>query len=107
MLAADYVFAAAVVFVIGCNLYFGPRIPRQRVVMQWGFDGKPTWLAPKWLALWGMVGFMLAVRVLIWLAMTYKARHVHAADVGIVGLALIAAGSHFFVLRTATEDQGR
>ena len=104
MLAADYVFAAAVVFVIGSNLYFSPRIRHERVAMQWGFDGKPTWYAPKWLALWGMVGLMFAMRALIWLAMTYKPRHVHGADVAIAGLSLIAAGSHFFVLKTAAKE---
>jgi hypothetical protein len=104
MLAADYVFVAAVIFVIGCNFYFGSRIRRDRVAMQWGFDGKPTWRAPKWLALWGMVGFMLAVRVLIGLAVTYKPRHVHGVDIGIVGVSLVAAASHLFVLRTAAKE---
>ena len=30
----------------GCNLYFGPRIMSDRVVMQWGLDGRPNWYAP-------------------------------------------------------------
>jgi hypothetical protein len=51
MLAADYVFGASVAFVIGCSLYFRPRIRSDRIAMQWGLDGKPTWYAPKWLAL--------------------------------------------------------
>jgi hypothetical protein len=73
MLAADYVFAAAVAFVIGCSLYFGPRIGRDRIAMQWGVDGKPTWYARKWLALWGTVPFMLAVRFLSgWLRPTIR-----------------------------------
>jgi hypothetical protein len=55
LLPADYIFGAAVALVVGCNLYFGPRIKRERVAMQWRSDGKPTWYAPKWVALWGMV----------------------------------------------------
>ncbi len=46
MLAADLVFLVAVGFMIACNLYFEPRIKNDRVAMQWGLDGKPTWSAP-------------------------------------------------------------
>jgi hypothetical protein len=52
--------------------------------MQWGFDGKPTWYAPKQVALWGMVLFMLAIRFFIWLASTYAPQSVE--DGGKVGL---------------------
>ena len=85
MLTADYAFVAALGFVIGCNLYFAPRITSDCIAMQWGFDGKPTWYAPKELALWGMVAFMLAVRLFIWLASTYAPEHVHGVQVGILG----------------------
>jgi hypothetical protein len=44
---------------------------RERIAMQWGFDGKPTWDAPKRIALWGMVVFMLMVRLIIWTATTF------------------------------------
>jgi hypothetical protein len=40
LLSADYVFVAAIVIVIGCNFYFGPRIKQEPVAMQWGSDGK-------------------------------------------------------------------
>jgi len=60
MLAADYVFGAAILIVIGCTLYFGPKIKGERIAMQWGVDGKPTWTAPKQIGLWWMVAFMLA-----------------------------------------------
>jgi hypothetical protein len=35
LLPADCVFGAAVALVVGCNLYFGQRIKRERVAMQW------------------------------------------------------------------------
>jgi hypothetical protein len=103
MLTADYVFAAAVLFVIGCNLYFGPRIGSERIAMQWGLDGKPTWYAPKQLALWGMVVFMFAVRAFIWAAVTYIPQSVHGVEVGIVLFSLTTAGAQFFILIMASK----
>jgi hypothetical protein len=105
VLAADYAFAAAIVFVIGCNLYFSPRIRRDRIAMQWGLDGKPTWSAPKWFALWGMVGFMLAVRWSIWLATIYTPRLVHGAGLGILIFSGVFAVTHLFTLKTAVKKE--
>ncbi len=101
MVSADWVFAAALVFIVACSLFFGPRIASARVAMQWGFDGRPNWSAPKWLALWGMVGLVLGVRLFIWWAATYAPRHVHGVETGIILMSLTVAASHFFVLRTA------
>ncbi len=101
MSSADYVFVAALVFIVGCSLYFGPRIRSDRVVMQWGLDGRPNWYAPKRMALWGMVAFALAVRLFIWLAATYAPRHVHRVQAGIIGMAVTVAAAHFFALKTA------
>jgi hypothetical protein len=101
LLAADYVFGAAVALVVGCNLYFGPRINRERVAMQWRSDGKPTWYASKWVALWGTVLFLLAVRLVIWLASTYAPQSVHGAELGIVLFSAIVTAAHVFVLKAA------
>jgi hypothetical protein len=101
---ADYVFVAAVALVVGCNLYFGPRIKRERIAMQWGLDGKPTWYAPKQVALWGMVLFMLAVRLFIWLASTYAPQTVHGVEPGIVGFSVITAAVQLFVLKMAEKQ---
>jgi hypothetical protein len=101
MLPADYVFAAALAFVAGCNLYFGPRISSDHVAMQWGLDGRPNWYAPKWLALcWGLA-LLLAGRVFIWLAATYAPQHVHGVQVGIVIMSVTVAAAHVFTLKTA------
>ena len=54
-MTADYAFWPAIAFMAGCSLYFGPRIKSGRMAMQWGFDGKPTWSAPKAVGLWGTV----------------------------------------------------
>lgn len=101
MVPADYVFGFAIAFVVGSNLYLGSGIETERVAMQWGPNGEPTWYAPKWLAMWGMIAFMAAVRLFIWLAWTYAPKHVHGAELGIVIFSLIAAGSHLFILMKA------
>ncbi|RXH07479.1 hypothetical protein [Bradyrhizobium guangzhouense] len=101
MVPADYVFGFAIASVVGLNLYLGPRIESGRVAMQWDRSGEPTWYAPKWLAMWGMIAFMAAVRFSIWLASAYQPQHVHGAGLGIVIFSLIAAGSHLFVLMKA------
>jgi len=103
MLAADYVFGAAILIVIGCTLYFGPKIKGERIAMQWGVDGKPTWTAPKQIGLWWMVAFMLAVRLFIWAASTYVPARVHGVDAGIIGLSVIAVGAHLYVLMAARK----
>lgn len=36
MLPADYAFGLALAVVVAFNLYFGPRVERERVAMQWG-----------------------------------------------------------------------
>jgi hypothetical protein len=54
MLSADYVLIAAVLLMVCANLYYGPRVARDRIAMQWGFDGNPTWYAPKRLYISGV-----------------------------------------------------
>jgi hypothetical protein len=104
MLAADLVFLIAVGFVIACNLYFGPRIKSDRIAMQWGLDGKPTWSAPKRWALWGMVALMLAVRGIIWAAMTYIPEKTHSPELGLVLFSIIIALAHLFMLSKAARS---
>jgi hypothetical protein len=101
MLPADYVFGLALALVVTLNLYFASRIERERVAMQWDRNGEPTWYAPKWIMMWGMVAFMAAVRLFIWLASTYAPQRVHGVQLGIVIFSVIAAGSHLFVLMKA------
>jgi hypothetical protein len=103
VLSADHVFAAALVFVTGCNLYFGPRITSDRVAMQWGFDGRPNWYAPKWVALWWSVGLLLAARFLIRLAATYTPQLVHGVQAGIVIMSVTVAAAHVFTLKAAAR----
>jgi hypothetical protein len=88
---------------IGCNLYGEPRIARERIAMQWGLDGQPTWDAPKRIVLWGMVVFMLMVRLIIWTATTFAPEEVHGADLGLILASVIIAASHIFIVLNAIK----
>ena len=101
MYPADYVFGAAIAFVIGCNIYFGPRLTSDRIAMQWDLNSRATWHAPKWVALWGMAAFMVAVRFLIWATSIYAPASVHGVQIGIVLFSLTSAASHVFTLLKA------
>lgn len=103
MLTADYLFIAALAVVVACSIAYAPRIRANRVAMQWGLGGKPTWHAPKWLALWGVVPFMLLVRLIIWASMTYAPSLVHGPEVTLALFPIIVAAGHWFVLSRAAK----
>ena len=84
-----------------CSLYFGVRIKSDRMVMQWGFDGKPIWSAPKAVGLWMTVVIALFTRFLIWAAMTYFPQTVHHAESGLLMSSIIFAVLHVIVLVAA------
>lgn len=103
MLSADLVFLIALGFIVACNVYFAPRIAGDRIAMQWGPDGKPTWSAPKRLALWGMVALMLAVRAFIWASMTYIPEKTNSPELGLALFSIIIALSHLFMISKAVK----
>jgi hypothetical protein len=103
MLAADYVFWFAIALIVGANFFYGPRIKGGRVPMQWSLSGSPTWSAPKLIALWGELVFALAVRLLIWAAMTYTPDKVHGAEIGLLLFSIIVAATHLWVLSRAAR----
>jgi hypothetical protein len=100
---ADYAFWPAIALMVGCSLYFGSRIKSGRIAMQWGFDGKPTWSAPKVVGLWAMVVLALFTRLLIWAAMTYFPQTVHDAELGLLMASVIFAVPHVIVLVAAVR----
>lgn len=103
MLAADYVFWPALALTAAANLYYAPRITSDRLAMQWGLDGKPTWYAPRRTALWGTVAFMVAVRLLIWAAMTYVPDKVNGPEIGLLLFSIIVAAVQLWMLRSAAR----
>jgi Protein of unknown function (DUF1648) len=102
-MAADYLFGAAIVLMIASSLYFMPRIAQDRIAMQWGFDGKPTWFAPKPMGLWGLIVFALAIRAIIWAATTWAPHLVHGVDLGVMMMSVTLVISHLFVLLRAAK----
>jgi hypothetical protein len=103
MLTADYVFWLAVSFIVACNLYYGPRIKSDRIAMQWGLDGKPTWHAPKLIALWGTVAFALIARLTIWAAMTYAPSWTNSPETALLLFSVVLAIIHFWILSAASR----
>lgn len=104
MLTADTVFLCALAVVVACSLFFAPRIRTNRVAMQWRLDGKPTWHAPKWLALWWPVPLLLLVRLIIWAGMTWTPALVHGPETGLALASIIIAAAHVFVLVRAAKS---
>jgi hypothetical protein len=98
---ADYVFWAAIAVMIAASIFFAPRIARDRIVMQWALDGRPVWHGPRWLGLWGLIGFALALRLMIWAAMTWAPDRVHGTDLGLMIMAVTVTISHLLVLARA------
>jgi hypothetical protein len=103
MLAADYVLWLNIALMVAISLYYRSRINVDRVAMQWGLDGKPTWYAPKSAALWGAPAFTLGVRGLIWLAMTYMPTKVQHVEIGLLLLSIIVVAAHYWILRSAAR----
>jgi hypothetical protein len=103
VMRADYVFWPVVALMVAASLYCKARITSDRIAMQWGFDGKPTWTAPKAVGLWFTVGFALFVRLLIWTGMTYFPQMVHGAESGLLIGSIVLAVSHGIVLVAAVK----
>lgn len=101
---ADYIFWLASIMMIASSLYSAPRIARDRIAMQWGFDGKPTWFAPKPIGLWALIALALGIRAIIWAATTWMPHRVHGADIGVAVVSVTLLVSHLFVLRRATKS---
>jgi hypothetical protein len=110
--SADFVFVAALFIMIAASAYFTPRINAPRIPMQWGFDRRPTWFAPRLIGIWGPVVFLVLVRALIVAAVAYFPEHVHNAELGVVVFSVVSVGAHLFLLTaarrwTSDKDRGR
>lgn len=101
--SADIAFVLALVVMGGCSLYFAPRIQVSRMPMQWGFDGRPTWYAPKVVGLWGPLGFALVIRLFVLAAAHYTPDKVHYVNHGIVIFSVVIAAAHAGNLLAATR----
>jgi hypothetical protein len=104
VMMADYVFWPVVALTIGCSLYCRARIKSDRIVIQWGVDGGPTWSAPKAVGLWFTVVLALFLRLVIWAAMTYLPQTVHGAEPGLLIGSIVLAVAHGILLVAALRS---
>jgi hypothetical protein len=105
MFPADFVFLGSLAITIGCTFYFSPRIKGDRIAMQWDATGKPkpTWFAPKWLAIWWGVALLALLRLIVWVGMAYFPTKTHQPELGIVIGSIVVAASHLYTLLKATN----
>jgi hypothetical protein len=105
MMAADGIFLAALAVMTGCTLYFAPRIGRERIAMQWGFDGRPTWSMPKPVGLWALIAFAVAVRLFIAVLLKVAPDRVHGEEPGLSLFSIIVAVCHAAILFAAAKPK--
>jgi len=55
-------------------------------------------------ALWGAVACALAVRLLIWAAMTTIPDKVHGAEIGLLIASIVMVAAHLWTLRAAIRE---
>jgi len=98
---SDYVFAAALLLVIGCNIFFGTRLMRESTKMQWRLTAGADRHVPTWLAVWGGPILMIAVRFLIWFGSVFTPLADFGVQILIVMFWVIFATAHISMLLNA------
>ncbi|WP_040619643.1 hypothetical protein [Rhodovulum sp. PH10] len=88
---ADLIFAIALLVMVGCNLWLGPRIRTATAPIQWGFDGHPTKFAPRTVAIWLGPTLAVAVRLLIGVLAELVPDSVHGTNEAVLMLAVVTA----------------
>lgn len=64
---------AAIAVISAINLIYGGSIKTEKVPMQWGIDGQPTWFAPKTVGLWMVVAILAVAAPGVLLAIKQRA----------------------------------
>jgi hypothetical protein len=103
MFPADIAFLGALAVVTGSAIYFKSRIRVERIAMQWDATGKPTWFAPKWLAVWWGVAMLALLRLIIWVGLTYFPAKTHQPELGMVIGSFVVAMSYLYTLQKAMK----
>jgi hypothetical protein len=81
-------YCAVVAAMTAAAFYFGSRIRAQKIPMQWGVDGRPTWYAPKPIGLWAPICVTLVGGPLFLLGHPQSA---HYAALGLIMFSVIMA----------------
>jgi hypothetical protein len=105
--ASDIVFGIALAVMAGVSIYFAGRVTAPRLPMQWGFDRKPTWFAPRLVALWFSVGLAVLVRLFILVLETHAPEKLNKASLGLILFSVIIATAHVIHMRAAARWAAR
>jgi hypothetical protein len=98
---SDYVFAAALALVIGCNIFLGTRLMRESTNIEWRLSARANRYVPTWLAVWGGPILMIGVRFLIWLGSVFTPLADLGIQISIVMFSVIFATTHISMLLKA------
>jgi hypothetical protein len=71
--------------------------------MQWGFNGKATWHAPRLIVLWFSLGIAVLVRLLILLLEVYDPSKLHGVSLGLILFSVIITIVHVVHLSAAAR----
>jgi hypothetical protein len=104
---ANLCFAIALCVIAASAVYYASRTDAPMVPMQWGFDGNPTWYAPKFVGLWFVFTTALMLRGIFFVVEHYNEQ----ARVSIwytlvvvsIGLAVLQFVYLWLVLRTLRQ----
>lgn len=98
--AASDVFAATLValafglvFIAGCAIYYGRQITSQKIPMQWGSNGTPTWFAPRLVGLWFSFGFTTIVSAVLLILALYHPQKL----TGLIVAMVIVTGTNMWL----------
>lgn len=85
--------AVSLAFIAGCAIHYGREITALRIPMQWGVDGKPTWLAPRLIGIWFSFVFTAAVATFLLTLAHYQPQ----ALTGLIGAMAIVIATNMWV----------
>jgi hypothetical protein len=77
MFPAGIFFLGSLAVTVSCMFYFSRRIKGDLMAVQWDATGKPTWFAPKWLAVWWGVTLLALLRLIVWVGIAYFPTKTH------------------------------
>jgi hypothetical protein len=103
----DIIFVCALAAMAGISAHYSARIKTERMPMQWGTDGIPTWYASRLVGMWFALVFVLACRLLIAGLQHYWPDRVQGADIAVPFLAIVGLATHFIHLRAAARWAAR
>ncbi len=104
---SDIVFGIALIVMAAVSVHFAGSIKAPMLPMQWGLNGKPTWYAPRLLALWFSFGLAVLVRLLIFFLQEYNPDKLSSASLGLILFSVIITIAHIAHMAAAARWAAR